>query len=924
MSFLESFFDILGTKTETPVCCPFPHMVAGMAYIEQHPSAHVNVGSGLFHCKACGRGHSQISFIQEIMGCSYVAAMDLAAIFETTECLADWEENTALTGADMSRLNALGISASVAQELRIRSREGALMFPVFLYDHLLDIRHYRPGETPKLRSREGAMSGLIIPWDIWRTSPKSRTTLICAGEKDMAVARSRGFNAITITGGENMLPACTAEFKGRNVIIVYDNDAAGIDGAIKLADYLKPYAASVKNCVGFHEVCCEDKEDITDFFVKYRKTREDLIKYLNETPEFELPEGYISKHMPLVTLLQASGANYVGKPIRSNIQVVATSDASFIIPQTIIGEKKKAVEGGDNNLAAGTKKSWVYSFETIADILQLMDNNFDEQDLKKNYRYLLKIMQKESNVIVHVHGKVPIYKCYVTDMFETSSADATPMEYTAYACGMKLESGKKYLVSHKLVPHPYKGQQLVMLIFATEQANDSVTNFKVTPEVVNHLKVIRRLPGTVKERIDLMTECFKSSLGYNGNNQLIQTMDLAYNTALQFNFRQFQNVRAYLDTLVISESRVGKSSTADALRKTYGLGICTSLAGNAATIPGLIGGSNKTSNGYQTRAGVIPQNHKGLIVFEELGKSNNSVISELTDIRSSNEVRISRVAGTISLPAIVRMIALSNVKTDDGVSRPIASYPHGISILTDLIGAAEDIARYDMILIMADRANQDIDPNWTAPEPIPEEVLRTRIRWIWSRTPEQIRISNDVERYIIEQANLLNHTFSCHIKIFGTEAWKKLARLAIAVAGYVVSSDETYTTIEVLQEHVDFARDFLRALYDNSTFKLKEYAEHERRFSTIDDEGVELLQDIYNRCPALVHYLEQADRATRNTLVSVSGLSNDEYNAQINRLTSGLFVVHSKYDIVPTERFRLGLSRINKNPFIRPVREVGV
>lgn len=98
------------------------------------------------------------------------------------------------------------------------------------------------------------------------------------------------------------------------------------------------------------------------------------------------------------------------------------------------------------------------------------------------------------------------------------------------------------------------------------------------------------------------------------------------------------------------------------------------------------------------------------------------------------------------------MIALSNVKTDGWREQTDCQLSPWHRILTDLIGAAEDIARYDMILIMADRANQDIDPNWTAPEPIPEEVPRTRIRWIWSRTPEQIRISNDVERYIIEQA----------------------------------------------------------------------------------------------------------------------------------------------------------------------------
>lgn len=243
------------------------------------------------------------------------------------------------------------------------------------------------------------------------------------------------------------------------------------------------------------------------------------------------------------------------------------------------------------------------------------------------------------------------------------------------------------------------------------QANDSISNFKVTDTAKEHLKVFQNITGSISEKIDKLTEKVKGLLGYNGNNTLIQTMDLAYHTVLQFNFGTFKNVRGYLDTLIVGESRVGKSSTADALRSTYELGVFTSLAGNSATIPGLIGGSNKTAGGaYQTRAGIIPQNHRGLIIFEEFGKSNNNVITELTDIRSSNEVRITRVSGTISMPAMVRMITLTNVKTSDGQIRSIASYPNGIAIITELVGTAEDIARYDMLVVLPDRGTTAIDP----------------------------------------------------------------------------------------------------------------------------------------------------------------------------------------------------------------------
>ena len=388
---------------------------------------------------------------------------------------------------------------------------------------------------------------------------------------------------------------------------------------------------------------------------------------------------------------------------------------------------------------------------------------------------------------------------------------------------------------------------------------------------------------------------------------------MSFHTALQFHFGTFKNIRGYLDTLIVGESRTGKSSTADTLRRVYGLGVFVSLAGNSATIPGLIGGSNKTANGYQTRAGIIPQNHRGLIIFEEFGKSHSNIIAELTDIRSSNEVRITRVSGTLTLPAMVRMISLTNVKNTDGTIKPIASYPNGISIITELVGTAEDIARYDILAVIGDKGSLVVDPFWKPEDPFPTEVYQTRVRWVWSRTAEQIIISEDVGQHIINEANALNQEFNCHIKIFGTEAWKKLTRLSIAIAGYLVSTDDSYENIIVTKEHVDYAVQMFRELYDNDVFRLREYVANERKYNVIDDEGVALLQQLYIKCPALLVMLEQEAKVSRNTLIAAVGLDNATYNGFINTLIRGSFVKLTANDVLPTERFRLGMAKINRN-----------
>lgn len=910
--FFEDYFGISSAAVEVNVPCPFPHRtVNGVTYLESNPSAHVNTQDRVFHCKACGVGHNETSFIQQILGCSFIYAKKLLNCFKTEEDLMQWKHDTELSDTSRALAHQLGISDEVLSELNVASTDNnSLMFPVFMYDHLLDVRKYNPGSKPKIKSRTNCPAGLIVPFDIWKDTPTKRVTVLCAGEKDMAVARSHGLNAITFTGGEQSKPKMLEPFRDRIVAICYDNDEAGKTGAIKVATELYGVAQTVKIVTGFHEVCNESGEDITDFFVKYGKTKDDLIQYIKDTPAFECNVEE-QNTLPIIDLLTATKAQYVNQLVRSNIQVVAVSDSSFLTPTAIIAEKFR-LSGNNDLMAVGQTADWELSEDSIQDVLHLVDNNFKEDTILDNIRKILKIPLKEKYVSIRQYSKRPVYKANVTDLFETTSAETIPMEFTAYSIGMKLESGKKYLATYKLVPHPYKGAQLIMLITSAVQATDSVNDFKLNTERISNLKQIQQLEGSVAEKVNTLVQKVKGILGYNGNDTLITAMDLAYHTVLQFNFGSFKNVRGYLDTMIVGESRVGKSSTAEALRTTYELGTFTSLAGNSATIPGLIGGSNKVNGSFQTRAGVIPQNHRGLIIFEEFGKSNNNILKELTDIRSSNEVRIARVSGTVTMPAMVRMITLTNVKSD-GTIKPIASYPNGLAIITELVGSAEDIARYDMLVVLSDRGTSQINPLWQPDTPLDKNVYQTRLRWVWSRTPDQVILSSEVSNYIIEKANDINETYDCHIKIFGTEAWKKLARLSIAIAGYIVSTDDSYENIVVTKECVDYATQFFVRLYDNPTFKLREYVEHERRFSVIDEDGIKLLQDVYMKQPSLVLQLEQCAATNRNMLAAATGLTNDELNKALMLLTRGLFIRYQAHDIVPTERFRLGMTRINRN-----------
>lgn len=915
-TFFELIFpEIDGLSEETQVCCPFPHYTTdGQIYYETRPSAGINIEKKVFNCFSCGRGLSELQFIQEYMGIKETEAAILKAITDTNKDVEYWESTLGFEDERAKEYvnKDLGISDKVIKELKIKlggTSGYQLEFPLFLFGKLVDVANYEYKRTPKTIRWKQSTSGLISPYDLWRNNKKP--TLICAGEKDMAIARTKGFNAITISGGEGTIPKFFAnDFLDREIYIVYDNDNTGRQGSIKVAKYVSQFTNKVK-IVDISSVCKEKGEDIWDFFMTYNRTPQDLVKIIKATPYFK--EKDTDEYKTLPSLIEGTKPKYFEKVVKCNIQVVATLEAQYALPTDIVATKIKEDGGEDNNtMVVGETKTWSLDESNLKDVLHLIDNNFKESKIKENIKtILLKINPKEKGLSIKISQQETVYKCTVTDFFETTDNDIKVSEHEAYCIGVQLESGKKYKIKYTLVPHPYSGGKLTMIIIGAESAEDTVDNFKITPEKIELLKQFQ-VTTTLEEKMDELIERCKGIVNANYNETLLKTIDLWYNTPLYFKVGRSEPIRATLDTIVVAESRVGKSTTADALKKLYGLGAIVSFAGSSATEAGLIGGSKLVNGNYQTKAGIIPQMHKNAIIFEELGKANADIIKTLTDIRSSGSVRITRVSGFFEMPAIVRMLSLTNTKTSKH-PKPISSYPNGIEILTDLIGTPEDIARYDVMCILGDKGAKEIDPFYEPKEPFSKESYQTRIRWIWSRKTEDIVIHKEIYEMAVNEANKLNKIYNSYIKVFGTEAWKKIMRVAIAVAGYTVSTDETFTKIIVSQEHIKYAVDYLVSLYDNQTFRFKEFVKEERSYTDIDQESIDILQDLFVKHATLLTHLEGNSETNKSNLVAIAGLPADDFNAIINRLVALKFIRFSGYDITPTERFRKGMFKINRN-----------
>jgi len=125
---------------------------------------------------------------------------------------------------------------------------------------------------------------------------KSTKIVICEGEFDRLVLEANGFKAVTSTAGAGVFRQEWAkEFTEiPEVYICFDNDDAGRNGALRVGRMI-PHAKIVELPVEVGE-----SGDVTDFFVRLGKTREEFLKLMEEAkPAPLVDEKPEPKYVPI-------------------------------------------------------------------------------------------------------------------------------------------------------------------------------------------------------------------------------------------------------------------------------------------------------------------------------------------------------------------------------------------------------------------------------------------------------------------------------------------------------------------------------------------------------------------------------------------------------------------------------------------------
>lgn len=888
---------------EVKVHCPF--------HSDTKPSASINTEKQLFHCWVCAEGYNEKQFVAKLNNIPITEAS--VVVDKLTHSTARWEiEEEANLFADSEFLksieNLIGLSFDTIRQLRLGMTRDArgnkfLGIPVFYNGALMDVRSYNLLKYPNVAkimakkiSEGGAGNGFIVPYDLW-VANREETTYVFEGEKDMMLARELGLNAITLTGGASTtLPNdyVINEFKDRDVIICYDNDKAGREGADKLYLSIRRLVKSVKY-INIGDGVKENKEDFFDFIKKYNKDIFDF--YALEIRDFV----NVKDDKVYTPLKKALKQNILKRLLITHITVSAKFRDTYAVPTVASFTKTEDTPSKTQFMNVDETRNWYLQNHNIHQMLELIEASAKKQEVESRLRKLAGVPPKETHIKAQISDYKTIYKNIIID----KEAQGDDLSIDLYSFD-PIMVGKQYEIEYKIYPHPTKHQKLVAI--ATKVIDiDPQKDFTPNPELLKQFQH----EGTIKEKLNKLYQSAKHYVAKHLKYNLWLTVDLVFNSILEFDYTD--RIRGALDVFILGDTQVGKSETSQKLVDLYNFGHFLSL--KTSTIPGLIGGSDSHEGGLVTKIGAIPRQHKKLVVLEEFTGANPKFISTMTDIRSSGIARVGRVASEISVPCRLRMITISNPLNDEnGTPRHLNTFPNGIAPIMEIIKASEDVVRYDGFLLV-DKPRERINPfkYKLEGEKIPEEAYQHKVNWIYTRTPEDVIFDEGVENYIWEKAEELNSIFESSFPLFTTTTSLKLARFSVAMASLVVSTDETYTKVIVTKDIIDEVVNYFMEIYDNSIFKLKDYKIEQDSYTNISNIEQKEFQKIYDKNSTMFDFLSQQSTTSRKNLQVVSGLDNDNFGTVFNKLVKHKFIRLTKETVIPTPKFREGYKKLNKS-----------
>jgi 5S rRNA maturation endonuclease (ribonuclease M5) len=738
------------------------------------------------------------------------------------------------------------------------------------------------------------------------TDPNVDYIVWCEGEMDRLTGEQNGFHCACATSGAGTWkPDWTKLFRNKKrVYIAQDNDEAGRNATKKLCEKL--YHVVDVYIIQWPEQF-PVKGDVTDFFVKCGLTADDFqnlldnaVKYVDETVTDTRLADEVAD-VPDVSLSTSADADYVGKRIRVPVMVSGKDSTPYVCPRQLkarcgeaAGESKKC---GSCALAINAGEMTRTLTSRDAGVMKLIKCSDGQQ--QRMVRELLGIHPTCQDCIVDVESSMNLEELRLIPKAEANFGFSKEHDYvvrTGYYVGSNLKTNRRYTMVGYMYPEPNTQYATYMFDQAIPE-KDLIGDFTLDEEALSHLQLFKQKPGqTVLEKFNEIHRDLERNVTYIWERrQVAFAVDLIYHTVLNFYFQEQYVKRGWGELLIIGDSGQAKTTIVERIMHHYRLGELHS--GESSKRTGLVYSMQQTNKRWFLVWGAFPLNDGGLLTIDELSGLSEDDLGVMSDVRSSG---IARATGVITAETTsrTRAIFISNPRN----GRQLNSETYGVSAVLKLMGKAEDVRRLDIAMSVA---SGDVDPALVN-RPLSDlpdvkhvytsDVCNTRVLWAWSRKPEDIVFTDEATARILQRATEMGAKYSSSIPVVEAADQRiKIARLSVAAACCVFSSDETGQKVIVKPEHVDFVVDFMNECYSSKSFGYDKLSEQATITTNTSDDNIQRLRKAYLLLPItdfndMSKVLYQLPYFSRATLEDYTGLSKDDLKMLLKYLTNNHLV----------------------------------
>lgn len=835
------------SENEVKVRCPL--------HDDEKASASINIDKGVFKCYAgsCGASGDMITYF------AAYTKQSRAIIWELFNKRYDLENVKVIEPDVIERYhNEIWAQKPLLKELYIRGvvdndirrhrlghAGGRITIPIKnKAGSFVNVRRYLPGApgADKFKNTKGRGKDCRL----FPIEQMAYDDIVLCGGEIKAIVAARVLNAhkigaVTATGGEgNWHQSLTLDFKDKRVWIMMDIDEGGIKAEAIYAQIL----SRVAKWIGVvHLPLDRDRYphgDVNDFVASEEG---DLFAVIQSTPQWTPPiKAPVTDGDSLpedVHFSDAFKAKRVGARVRFEATITAQSETSFVIPRRIMATCQKdqdccalcAVFSADDKVFNVSAESpAVLGMVGVSDTL-----------LDKSMRAAIGIPKRCNAVELEVVEHYNAESLRVSPSLEITSRDEARPQQPTICIDCDAELNGTYAFTGRLYPHP-STQQATILASKSSATLDALSQYRAVD--LHRFKIFRPDEWTVEaiqSRLDDIYADFEANVTRIYMRQDIHLMvDLVYHTAMLLDVDGVGEKRkGWGEILIIGDSAQGKTECIMGMMKHYQVG--KSVVCKNSSTAGLIGGLQQLGTEWFVSWGVIPTNDKRLVFLEELKGIPREVISTMTAMRDSGVAELSKIKSR-KTHARTRLIAASNNRAD---GRTMESYNFGVEAIRELIGAPEDVRRFDAHLIVSAR---DVDARKLAecvrnPPKVHHQyttdLCRDLILWAWTRRHDQIKFDKQALDALAEHTIKMCEKYSETIPIVDRGSMRyKLARLGTAIAARTFSSCDQDESIRVQRCHIDFIAATLDRIYSSQTFGYAQFSEAARVTSMMCDAPV--------------------------------------------------------------------------------------